>query len=115
MTTWFMIRDKVTGKHLPTRTGRMMSYTSLKLTDERPPRLFSKKGHATQAMTCWKKGILFPKFLEPTEDQKQSMNLVGLALASVNYEFRTNSYVAHPVKDRENANLEVVEVTIVIN
>ena len=108
MKTWFIIRDKKTGKHLPCRTGRKASYTSLELTDERPPRLFSKRGHATQAMACWNKGVLTPKFVTPTEKQQASWGLQLLDTVGD----RTNQYEVHPVKGREKTELEVIEITI---
>jgi len=110
--TWFIIREKNSGKHLPCRTGRTMSYTALKLTDEKPPRLFAKRGHATQAMACWKKGILMPKYVEPREDQLSNWGLQLHQAGIMDEDLRTNSYVAHAVQGRENTDLEVVEITI---
>lgn len=100
---WFIIRDKVTGKHLPTRTGRKMSYTSLELTDEKPPRLFAKKSHATQAMACWCKGLLMPRYIEPRTD-KFGFDLMDME--------RTNQYDIHEVEGRDKADLEVVEIRL---
>lgn len=108
MKTWFIIRDRVTKKHLPCRTGRTMSYTALKLTDEKPPRLFAKRGHATQAMSCWKKGILMPKYITPTPQQTTNWQVTLLPVEDE----RTNTYTAHTVDGREKADLEVVEITI---
>lgn len=110
--TWFIIRDRTTGKHLPCRTGRKASYTSLKLTDERPPRIFSKKGHATQAMACWKAGVLTPKFVKPNPDQSANWGLTGINASFLEGEERTNRYDVHEVAGRDKADLEVVEITI---
>ena len=89
MTTWYMIRDKVTGKHLPARKGRSYSSTVRELTDKEPPRLFEKQGHATQAMNCWKSGMI-----------------------ESHGAWKDGKMAVRRVPDRDNADLEVVKVVL---
>ncbi len=57
---FYAIQDEASGKYLPNRKGYSYSNTTSELTDEEPPRLFTKKGPARQAANCWQAGILTP-------------------------------------------------------
>ena len=52
-----------------------------------------------------------PKYVEPRDEQLDNWGL-QLAAIPISSTERTNSYTAHAVQGRENADLEVVEITI---
>lgn len=107
-----MIKDTVTGKHLPCRSGYSYSNTSVELTDDLPPRLFTTKGAATQAANCWKAGILLKKIDTPTT-LIQTGKLTGNKTSSLFQAYGAGMEV-YEVKGRELANLVVVPVDIIV-
>ncbi len=49
----FAIEDQATGRLLPLHRIAM---TRVEFEDSGPPRLFTKRGHAQQALDCWRMG-----------------------------------------------------------
>jgi len=109
MKQFFMIRDEVTGMHLPCRSGYSYSATTVELTLDKPPRLFTTQSAARQSANCWQRGVLTPVNLK----SPISFDLSATIRADEEIEVKGARMHVNEVPARKNAKLQIIPVDIV--